>query len=871
MHIKNYQDVIESLYPYLKDYLQLHGIDPHKNFQCINPEHKDSSPSMGIAPSGNVFHCFGCNTKGGIFNAAHFLEGKPLNGPTFISETVAYLADKFNVKLEVEPLTEEQLYELDTYRAYRLASELIVNGSGNNQFDEAINERGWTRETRDRFGIGCVGNYKDFKESLKTAGFSASFLGDVDLDRKDIFGEDRLIFTIRDQFGRPVGFASRNLSFTDDKKNGAKYVNQRGTGVKCNIYRKSERLYGFDLFLKERKDKDTPIYIFEGYADVVTAAQSGLWNVCAVGGTALTNEQLNLLKEYGCYNIVLCLDGDEAGQTRTAALLDSVLGLHKDLKVSIVTLPPDQDPDDFIKLNNVESFQKLKHWTAFEWRLSQFPENADSEIICKSMIPLIVNESSYIVQETMATTLAKHTGLTLKSIQSEVHRLQNVREANYSRDREVIIDRLTNNLRRNPIEAEFALNEAMISLFNVAKSKDDDSFSEAKCLAQINEFKRLQEERDGTFSGFLLGKDLQLFEQALAGNWKKDVWFCLGGRPNCGKTSFLSKLLYSIASIEANNACVIYHSIDDTLEQILPKFVCIGEGSRQLTINQVIDPNYYIQNTLGTNVANKRMNGYSSLQQLIHDGRLVIKDANDGSSLAFADMLIQYYKDKYPDRNIVYVLDNFHKLSDLAGTKDERIRFKEMSKIAKNLATKHHILVLTTIEYKKIETGKEATNSDIAESGQIEYDANIIAHVHNELHDLGQGASNYHEYNFGDGEGLVKCPRISLNISKNKVTGFKNKLWFDFYPAASDFTGISEKKVSADINSRKEQTTSNNSDKFSFYQNLLEEKQEKGYKDGWEMFRLMDEFSLSKEEALDLVKAFRKSLLNKKPTAYDES
>lgn len=813
----------------------------------------------------NHYAVHNCQTKGGIFNAAHFLEGKPLHGPTFISETVSYLADKFGVQLEVEPLTEEQLYELDTYRAYRLASELIIHRDSNLQFDEAVNERGWTRETRDKFGIGCVANYKDFKESLKAAGFSAAFLGDVDLDRKDIFGEDRIIFTIRDQFGRPVGFASRNLSFTDDKKNGAKYVNQRGTGVKCNIYRKSERLYGFDLFLKERKDKDTPVYIFEGYGDVVTAAQSGLWNVCAVGGTALTNEQINLLKQFNCYNIILCLDGDTAGQERTAALLDTVLGNHKDLKVSIVTLPPDEDPDDFIREKGLAEFQKLKQWTAFEWRLSQFPEETDSETLCKSMIPLIVNETSYIAQEKMATVLAKHTGLTLKSIQAEIHRLQNIRESNYSRDREVVLERLNQNLRRNPVEAEFALNEAMVSLFNMAKSRDDDIFSEARCLSQVNEFKRLQEEKDGTFSGFLLGKDLSLLEQALAGNWKKDVWFCLAGKPNAGKTSFLSKLLFSIASAEANNACVIYHSIDDTLEQILPKFVCIAEGSRQLTINQVIDPNYYVQNQLGQNIVNKRASGYSTLQQMIHEGRLIIKDANEGASLAYADMLIQYYKDRYPDRNIVYVLDNFHKLSDLAGTKDERIRFKEMSKIAKNLATKHHILVLTTIEYKKVETGKEATSSDIGESGQIEYDANIIAHVHNELHELGQNALNYHEYNFGDGEGSVKCPRISINITKNKVTGFKNKLWFDFYPAASDFLNIPEKKVSADINSRKETVVSENSDKFSFYQNLLEEKQEKGYKDGWEMFKLMDEYGLSKDEALELVKAFRKTLLSKKP------
>jgi DNA primase catalytic core len=864
MNIKNYQEVVEALYPFLREYIESFGINTKTNFKCISPEHQDTNPSMGIAPSGNAFHCFSCGISGGIFNAAHFLEGKPSNGPLFLTDNIAYLANKYGVPIELTELTEEQLYELDTYRAYRLAAETIMLGTRSEIFLKAVEERGWSKEVQEIYNVGCVANFKEFKETLKNADFSASFLNDVDLDRKDIFGEDRLIFTIKDHHGRPVGFASRNLSFDGDKKNGAKYVNQRGTGVKCNIYRKSERLFGLDVYLKHKDRASTPLYIFEGYSDTLTAAQHGIWNTCAIGGTSLTQEHIALLKRTNCYDIILCLDGDSAGQEKTASLLDTILGSHKDLKVSIVTLPPELDPDDFFRTYNAEEFNKLKKWSAFEWRLAQFPEDTDSEQICKNMIPLILNETSYISQEQMANILAKHTGVTLKSIQQEINRLQNVREAELSKERQHIIDKLVHDVNKNPAEAEMALHEATNHLFNIAKAHSADTFSEENCLSAISQFKTAQEDKDGSFSGFVLGEDLKGLEQGLAGNWRKDVWFCLGGKPNSGKTSFLTKLIFAIASHDVNNACVIYHSIDDTMEQVLPKFVCIGNENRDLTINQVIDPNYYTDNKLGKNVKGKRATGYSKVERLVREGRLIIKDANDGSSLAYADMLIKYYKEKYPDRNIVYILDNFHKLSDLSGTKDERVRFKEMSKIAKNLATRHHILVITTIEYKKVETGQEATNADIGETGQIEYDANIIAHVHNELHESGYKAFNYHEYDFGDGGGAKRCPRISLNLTKNKVTSFKNKLWYNFYPDCSDFIEVSEKKVFEEMNSRKTQVSEDNSDKFAFWEMKEQERQDNNRKPGWVMYQLMEQFNIQKEEALELMKVFERSKNGKK-------
>jgi len=801
VNIKNYDEVVQQLRAFLPSYLEDKGMDTSAAFRCISPNHEDKSPSCGIVPSKDKFHCFSCGVVGDIFDAAHMLENKPLSGPGFVDENLIPLAEKYGVVVETVPLTPEQLYELDTYRVYKAAADLISHAK-NPAVEKAIKKRKWSKEICVRYGVGAVETYQSFRDQLKKAGWSASFQDDVDLNRSGLFGEDSLIFTIRDEHGRPVGFAARNLKFNGDKTNGSKYNNQKTTGVKCNIYRKSERLFGFDQVLATRKKKDKTIYIFEGQTDVLTAAENGLNNTVAVGGTALTLEQVQMLKQFGYYAVILCLDGDGPGETRTAALLDAVLAGHKDLSVRIINIPEKQDPDDFIKEKGAAQFKRLKKWSAFEWRLSHFDPEADDDEVCKAMIPLIVNETSYIEQEKQCKILAKATGITIATVQAELSRLQNLREAEKARDRKNIIDRMVTALTRDPSAAEEAMYSAETDLFDLARQYDEDSFSEDSCIAVLDTQKKYEEAKDGSFSGYILGPDLQTLQDALCGEWKKDVWFCFAGKANAGKTSFMCKLTYEIASREENNALVIYHSIDDTAEQIIPRFVAVAEGSRKLTLNQVNDPNYHVNNIVDEigqkQLLERRETGYSVIRDLMRRGRLIIKDANNGNSLSYADRVIRYYKKKYPDRNIVYVLDNFHKSSDQqnAAKQDERVQFKNMSKKIKNVATKNHCLIMATVEYRKIKKGERAGNEDIAESGQIEYDANFVGHLYNEVHEQGEDAGVTH-IEMRDGV-PIPLPIIEINVGKNKITAFKNRLYFNFWPESSDFCWTDGGKIQSD-------------------------------------------------------------------------
>ena len=166
------------------------------------------------------------------------------------------------------------------------------------------------------------------------------------------------------------------------------------------------------------------------------------------------------------------------------------------------------------------------------------------------------------------------------------------------------------------------------------------------------------------------------------------------------------------------------------------------------------------------------------------------------------ETLINYYQEKYPGRRLVYILDNFHKLYDYGETKEERVRFKTLSKSIKGLATRYHIPILCSMEYTKLNSGSRPTNNSISESVAMQYDSNFIAHMYNELHDLGPNATQFHTVINKDGS--LRLPRIEMIIGKNKISSFKNSLYFDFYPASSDFIGIDESVIAEEIQAAKE-------------------------------------------------------------------
>jgi DNA primase len=916
-----------TLKPYLKEYLQSHGIDTEKNFRCLNPKHNDSSPSMTCKQVPDNAFCMGCGATVDIFQAAHYLEGKPIKGREYINENVMYLAEKFGVQLELQDLTPEEIYEYRTYAAYKLAAQLISdpNLGDYTNADRQIEARGWDKEKCAAWGIGTV-SFDEYKATMKASGYEAGFLSSVDLDRANLFNHNNLLFTVYDDFGRPVGFSAKNLRYNkNDPETGSKYINTRGTGLECAIFKKGSRLYGFEI----AKNAASPLYVFEGQADVITARHNGLLNCCCTLGTAMTDHHISLLKKHGNFNIILVFDGDEAGELAVQKAVDEKFAKERDFRVKLCQMPDGEDPDSLIRGKGIGEFSKLKKWSAFEWRMMRFMgEESDNEDIeedkkreiAEKMAQIIVSEKSHIRQEEMTKQVAKATGYDQKTILSEVKRLRNEKEAEVQARKRNAIEALMQDVRHNPDEAELALVQAMNSIQDINRAVQGENTG-STIMNKMMSQKELDEAKTGEFAGFFMKPNgLGGIAARLDDDWRTDNLVFIGGSEQSGKcqkfdspvnmpdgttktieqvvrdkdlyvlgmgenkdletktvsnwidsgtlecfkvttedgkytepsethpyltpkgwvevkdlkigdpiavvdegkvvyskiteikpigehqcydlevpdghnfvvndtivhnTTLCSQMAYEIAEDPRNNAMCIYHSIDDASRFPTYKWVCNGTGDTKLKLNHVSSPKYWSQQDGCGWILAEREKGYKNLAKLMQDERLVIVDASDGQSITYAESLVKFYREKYPDRNIVLFIDNFHKLPDYAEMNGHE-RTKRLSNHVKNMTVANHITIVCTAEYRKLKEGEKPSNVAMAESRALQYDASVIIHLHNDLHMTNEEeAVLIHQ----DDEGNI-LPRIWVKFGKNKVSGYEGREFVDLFGYAGQVRAV---------------------------------------------------------------------------------
>jgi len=794
----NLEATTKALKPYIKEYLSEHGIDTSKNFKCINPKHTDSDPSMMLHKEGRTIFCWGCGFSGDIFTAANIFEKKPISGKGFLEDNVLYLAEKYGVEVKVDDLTQEEIYEYRTYAAYRCAASLIADPEFGDYSlaNEEIERRRWNKEKLVEWGIGTV-DFSEYRERMRRVGFEPGFLNAVDLDRSNLFNSNNLLFTVYDDEGRPVGFSAKNLKHKNgDKKSGPKYINTRGTGLECAIFKKGERLYGYEI----AKDAPDPLYIFEGQADVITARHYGLMNCCCTMGTALTDHHITLLKKYGSFNVVLVFDSDPAGETAIEKALDDKFSKEKDFRVKLCQLMAGQDPDDLLRNNGFDEFVRLKRWTAFEWRMMQFIKTIDGEIdeekrneIAEKMIPIVVSEKSHLRQEGLAKQVAKVTGYDTSTIMSEIKRLRNEKEADTQARKKNLIESLLYDVRRNPNNAELALAQCQSALNNINKSMQTENESSAT-LNAVMSLKESDDARTGEFAGFFLKPDgLAGVGKHLDDDWKTDNLFFVGGSEQSGKTTFCSQMAFEIADDERNNAICIYHSIDDSMKRIIYKWICNASENLNLYQNHVSNPNYWAKQEGFEFIKKERSKAYKKVINMVKDNKLVVKDSADGASLSYIETVVDFYKETYPTKNIVLFIDNFHKLPDYSEINGHE-RVKRLSNHIKNMAVSKHITVVSTVEYRKLQPGEKPTNLAIAESRSLAYDGDIIIHLYNDLHHTpANQCVLVHENEQGE-----LLPRIWCKFGKNKVSGFEGRIFLDLFPSAAHMCPVDTKQAEED-------------------------------------------------------------------------
>lgn len=335
------------------DYVQLKKRGT--NFFGLSPFTNEKTPSFAVSPSKNIWKDFSTG-KGG--NAVSFL--MEAEGMTYV-EALKYLAEKYHIALELEEASPEEsaredhresLYVVNEWAARYFHRTMLETQRGKDIALSYFKERGLLDRTIEAFQLGYCGDEWDAftKEALKSQ-FREEFLIETGLSHKsettgrltDRF-RSRIMFPIHNHLGKVVGFGGRIM--TQEKM--AKYINS----PESPIYHKSNVLYGLHQAKKAIRDEDRCILV-EGYMDVISLAQAGIENVVASSGTALTVEQIRLIKRF-TPNVLLIYDADRAGIA--AALRGIDLLLEAEMNVRVLLLPPGEDPDSYVKANGKSGF-----------------------------------------------------------------------------------------------------------------------------------------------------------------------------------------------------------------------------------------------------------------------------------------------------------------------------------------------------------------------------------------------------------------------------------------------------------------------------------------------------------------------------------
>ena len=334
--IRNKTDIVSVVSKYVN--LTKRG----KNYIGVCPFHDDHSPSMSVSPEKQIFTCFSCGATGNVFTFVSDFEKI-----SFIS-AVRLLGEVVGIK-NLDDANNDNDKRDEYFDIYDSANKFYQNSLftslGKNAI-EYLKNRNIDRDTIKKFGIGLSIQKVSLTDYLIGKGYDSDKLINVGLTNdngNDIF-VNRIMFPIYDLSGNPVAFSGRIYNTKDTSK----YVNTKETSK----FKKGKILYNYHIAKEHLKKNDT-IIIMEGQMDVIRASTIGVNNCIATMGTALTRDHKKIIQNM-TNNVILCFDGDSAGEKATM----SAISLLEDTSVNIkvVRLPDNMDPDEYIVRNGKDSF-----------------------------------------------------------------------------------------------------------------------------------------------------------------------------------------------------------------------------------------------------------------------------------------------------------------------------------------------------------------------------------------------------------------------------------------------------------------------------------------------------------------------------------
>ncbi len=419
--IKKRIDIVE----YIGSFINLKKAG--RNFKANCPFHQEKTPSFIVSPERQIWRCFGaCNEGGDVIK--FLMKWEKI---TFI-EALKELAKKTGVvlkKINIEDKIwkKRERYFNMNYLATEFFNYLLLNSKIGDKALSYLKQRQIKTETVKKFQLGYAPNSWDsLKKFLKKKEFSENEIfenGLIVKDEKNNFYDrfrGRLIFPIKDSRGNIIAFSGRVID-KDIKE--AKYINSPETP----LYHKRETLFGIDL-AKDSIIKEKNVYIVEGEFDMITPYQNGLTNFVAIKGTALTYEQLMLLRKY-TDKITLVLDADLAGEESTKRAIEE--GEKLDLEIMVVKLTLGKDPDEAIR-KDLLIFKKLikKPLPIYDYLIDVLTKKYSDDTsynkkkIAEELLPFVDKINNPVIKSFYIKKISNILGVSEKSIEDLIKQIK---------------------------------------------------------------------------------------------------------------------------------------------------------------------------------------------------------------------------------------------------------------------------------------------------------------------------------------------------------------------------------------------------------------------------------------------------------------
>ena len=343
--VRSRNDIVDVIGSYV--HLQKKG----STYFGLCPFHNEKTGSFSVSPNKQMYYCFGCGAGGNVFT--FLMQYENFTFPEAMQE----LADRVGIELPKQEMTSAQRREADRRtQLLEINKEaakyfyMLLRGPRGQRAHEYFKKRELSDETMQKFGLGYSDQYSDdLYKYLRSKGYDDEILKETGLVTIDEVrgGHDkfwnRAMFPIMDVHNRVIGFGGRVMGDGEPK-----YLNSPET----KIFDKSRNLYGLNIARTTRKNY---LILCEGYMDVISMHQAGFTNAVASLGTALTSGHASLVKRY-TQEVLLLYDSDEAGVK--AALRAIPILREAGVNSRVVNLRPHKDPDEFIKTEGAEAFEK---------------------------------------------------------------------------------------------------------------------------------------------------------------------------------------------------------------------------------------------------------------------------------------------------------------------------------------------------------------------------------------------------------------------------------------------------------------------------------------------------------------------------------